>query len=62
MLPALRKVQNRGRSLYLRGTFTQDELEAVVHELSPAGLAVQSVVKGAEEARAVSEEMTSLWR
>ncbi len=51
MMPHLKKIQDRGRRIFLRGPLTEEDFRLVAEELDPRGLAVQSVVSSPEEAR-----------
>ncbi len=52
MMPALEKIQEAGRCLVLKGRFDQAGQALMKERLSPAGLCVQPVVDGVEEAKA----------
>lgn len=49
MIPYFRMVQDQGRSLLIRGSFTSDELRLLSDELSAAGLYIQILVKDLAE-------------
>jgi hypothetical protein len=44
-LPALRRIQDAGRSLLLWGEIDQPDWELLQRELRPAGLSIQPIVK-----------------
>ena len=49
MIPYFRQVQDHGRSLMVRGSFTSDELLMLADELSAAGLYIQILTKDLAE-------------
>jgi hypothetical protein len=49
MIPYFRMVQDEGRSLLVRGSFTSDELRMLSDELSAAGLYIQLIVRDLAE-------------
>ncbi len=51
MLPHLKKVQNRGKRLQIRGKLDHDDLKLLRGELSPNGLYLQIVVESAAETK-----------
>ena len=55
MLPALQRVQARGRSLLVRGKLDLDDLAVLRGHLSPNGLYLQTVVETAAETRRLGE-------
>lgn len=50
LLPVYREIQAR-KPLYVWGDITPDDLDVLLHELDPRGLAIEPVVETAEEAR-----------
>ncbi|MFQ3621034.1 MAG: hypothetical protein SNJ78_08825 [Spirochaetales bacterium] len=61
MEPFLRTIQQRGRRLYLRGSFTEQEYRWIRTHLSPIGLIVQGVVSSAEQGKELLSLARSLW-
>ena len=61
MLPALQRVQARGRSLLVRGKLDLDDLALLRRHLSPTGLYLQVVVETAAEAARLGEFLRP-WR
>ena len=49
MIPYFRMIQEHGRSLLVRGSFTSDELLMLADELSAAGLYIQIIAKDLAE-------------
>ena len=49
MIPNLRKIQDAGRSLLVRGFFTPDELDLISDKLSANGLFLQILVEGLDK-------------
>ena len=54
LMPYLKRIQENGRRIFLRGPLDQDDFALVAKNLSPVGLMVQSVVGSTEEARELS--------
>jgi len=61
MIPYLKKIQNTGRLLYLRGPLTREDFSLVHRELAPEGLIVQTVVQSPAEADEVLAETARLY-
>ncbi|HCM28421.1 MAG TPA: hypothetical protein DIC34_18135 [Treponema sp.] len=61
LIPYLKRIQEEGRRIFLRGPLDKDDFELVAKNLSPIGLMVQSVVGSAEEARALSTEAARIF-
>jgi len=55
LIPYLKRIQENGRRIFLRGPLDRDDFALVAKNLSPVGLMVQSVVGTTEEARELSE-------
>ena len=55
MLPFLRMVQDRGKSLLIRGKLDHDDLNLLRRELTPKGLYLQIVVEGSAETQGFRE-------
>jgi hypothetical protein len=55
MLPFLKKVQDRGKRLLIRGKLDHDDLNLLRDELAPAGLYLQIVLEGPAEAQGFGE-------
>ena len=55
MLPFLKKVQPRGKTLLIRGQLDRDDLRSLRKELSPQGLYLQIVVENPEEVRSLQD-------
>ena len=53
MIPDLRKIQDAGRSLLVRGFFTPDELDLIGDKLSSNGLFLQILVEGLHKVEAI---------
>jgi hypothetical protein len=53
MIPYFRRVQGAGRSLLVRGSFSPDELRALLQALEPRGLMLLAMVKERGEADAL---------
>ena len=51
MLPFLKKVQPRGKTLLIRGQLDQDDLRSLRRELPPQGLYLQIVVETPDDIR-----------
>jgi hypothetical protein len=49
MLPYFMKVQNAGKSLFVRGSFSKDELKLLMDKLNPRGLYLYIMVQDIEE-------------
>ncbi len=54
LIPYLKRIQEDGRRLFLRGPLGRDDLALVAKELSPTGLMVQAVTGRVDEARELS--------
>lgn len=61
MLPYLRKIQEKGRRLLLRGPFSGEDYRWIKEHLSPVGLIVQTVVSSPNEAKALLEEARAMF-
>ncbi len=61
MLPYLKRIQERGRRLFLRGPFSKDDFRWIKEHLSPTGLIVQTVVSSPAEGKALLEEARSIF-
>jgi len=55
LIPFLRRIQEEGRRIFLRGPLDREDFKLVAKNLSPTGLMVQSVVGSVQEARELSE-------
>lgn len=55
MIPYLKRVQERGKRLLVRGKLTHDDLALLRKNLSPAGLFLQIVVESATETKQVKD-------
>ena len=61
MLPYLKRIQEAGRLLYIRGPLTADDFRLVARELSPSGLVLQTVVQDPAEAKEVKSLVRTLY-
>ncbi|WP_319477995.1 hypothetical protein [Marispirochaeta aestuarii] len=61
MMPYLKRIQEAGRLLYVRGPLTRDDYRLISRELSPEGLVLQTVVQNLEEAREVHEALNGIY-
>ncbi len=50
MIPPFRRIQNAGRSLVIRGSFTPEEARLLMGSLDPSGLYVYAMVESLQEA------------
>lgn len=62
MKPFLAQIQNRGRRLLLRGTFTEQDYQWIRQHLSPVGLVVQTVVNSLEQAQELIQAASRIFR
>ena len=61
MLPGLRKIQQAGRPLIVKGTFDDHDLQLMRSNLSATGLCLQPVVSNVDEARRMLPRIRTLW-
>ncbi len=61
MMPYLKRIQDAGRLLYIRGPLTADDFRLAAKELSPDGLVLQTVVQKPEEAEDVRSLIRTLY-
>ena len=61
LIPFLKRIQENGRRIFLRGPLDRDDFKLVARNLSPTGLMVQSVVGSTEEARELSAEAARIF-
>lgn len=62
MIPYLKKIQDQGRRIFLRGPLFAEDYRLIKEELMPRGLAVQSVVSSPDEARELAREAEEIFR
>lgn len=62
MIPYLKKIQENGRLLYVRGPLSRDDFSLISKSLSPEGLVLQTVASGVEEGREVLETVRKIYR
>jgi hypothetical protein len=61
MLPGLKKIQQAGRPLIVKGAFDEDDLQSIKENLSVAGLCLQPVVSGVDEATQMLLRIRTFW-
>jgi hypothetical protein len=61
LIPFLRRIQEDGRRIFLRGPLGREDFELVAKNLSPTGLMLQSVVGTTDEARELSKEASRIF-
>jgi hypothetical protein len=61
MLPGLKKIQRAGRPLIVKGAFDENDLQLIKENLSVAGLCLQPVVSGVDEATQMLPRIRTLW-
>lgn len=61
MIPHLRKIQERGKLLYLRGPLSREDLRLIRAKLAPDGLIFQAVVQNRAEADELLSEVEHLY-
>ena len=60
-LPYLQMIQEKGRSLVMRGAYTLEELSLIKNHLDPAKLLMQTVLSDLKELNPYKEEIDRLW-
>lgn len=61
MLPGLKKIQQAGKPLIVKGTFSYDDLLLIKENLSLPGLCLQPVVSNVKEAEHILPQLRELW-
>ncbi len=61
MMPYLKRIQNAGKLLYVRGPLSEDDFRLAAKELSPDGLVLQTVLQKPEEADDVKRLIRKLY-
>ncbi len=61
MLPYLKRIQEKGRRLLLRGPFSREDFRWIKEHLSPIGLIVQTVVSSLDEGHELLKEARKIF-